>query len=134
MPLEIVKRKKEQKHRVSVLCKTFCLKTLIKGRMSLNWRKLAKASKLEISWGGKTERHNLYNVEPELFIKFSVRSSSLKTCTGLIRKLDRCSTKCVTEFQELGGLKSLFDVLERLIKRSLADFSDAYLCDVLRLS
>ena len=95
-------------------------------RMSSYWKKLAKASKLEISWGGKTERHNLNNIEPELFIKF-VRIPSLKTYTSLIRKLEGCSKKWLTEFLELGGLTSLFEVLEKLSERGLAKFSDAFL-------
>ena len=95
-------------------------------RMSAYWERLAKVSKLEISLGGKTERRNLSNVEPELFIKF-VRIPSLKTYTNLIRKLEGCSKKWLTEFLELGGLSSLFEVLEKLSERSLARFSDAFL-------
>ena len=94
--------------------------------MSAYWKKLAKASKLEVSWGGKTERCNLNNVEPEIFIKL-VRIPSLKTYMRLIRKLERCSKKWLMEFMELGGLTSLFEVLEMLSERSLARFSDAFL-------
>lgn len=94
--------------------------------MSSYWKKLAKASKLEISWSDKTGRRNLNNIEPELFIKL-VRVPSLKTYTSLIRKLEGCSKKWPMEFLELGGLTSLFEVLEKLSERSLAKFSDACL-------
>jgi len=96
--------------------------------MSAYWKKRAKASKLEISWGGKSERHNLNNVEPELFIKF-VRIPSLKTYTSLIRKLEGCSKlkRWLAEFLELGGLSTLFEVLQKLSERSVARFSDAFL-------
>jgi len=88
--------------------------------MSAYWERLAKVSKLA------TERRNLSNVEPELFIKF-VRIPSLKTYTNLFRKLEGCSKKWLTEFLELGGLSSLFEVLDKLSERSLARFSDAFL-------
>ncbi|KAJ7363365.1 FH2 domain-containing protein 1 [Desmophyllum pertusum] len=72
------------------------------------------------------ELHNLNDVEPELFLKF-VRIPSLKTYTSLIRKLEGCSKKWLTEFLVLGGLTSLFEVLEKLSERGLAKFSDAFL-------
>ena len=121
MPLQILKENKiEQKHQASLVSS----ETL--SRMSSYWKKLAKANKLEIGWGDKTERRNLSNIEPELFIKL-VRVPSLKTYTSLIRKLEGCSRKWLTEFLELGGLTSLFEVLEKLSERSLAKFSDAFL-------
>ncbi|KAL9973149.1 hypothetical protein ACROYT_G019566 [Oculina patagonica] len=98
--------------------------------MSLNWKKLAKAGAFEICCkeqiNGEAELHNLNDVEPELFIKF-VRIPSLKTYTSLITKLEKCSKKWLTEFLVLGGLTSLFEVLEKLGERGLEKFSDAFL-------
>lgn len=98
--------------------------------MSVKWKKLAQAggfgirSKDQID--SSDELHNMKDIEPELFIKF-VRIPSLKTYTSLIRKLEQCSKKWLTEFLVLGGLTSLFEVLEKLSGRSLAKFSDAFL-------
>ena len=100
--------------------------------MSVNWKKLAKAGAFEISckdqMNGEVKLHNLYvnDIEPELFIKF-VRIPSLKTYTTLIRKIEKCPKKWLTEFLVLGGLTSLFEVLEKLSERGLARFSDAFL-------
>ena len=107
--------KNRQKHQASLVS------SVKPSRMSWYWKKLA-----EVTWGDKTERHNLSNIEPELFIKL-VRIPSLKTYTSLIRKLEGCSKGWLTEFLELGGLTSLFEVLEKLSERSLAKFSDAFL-------
>ena len=98
--------------------------------MSVKWKKLAKAGGFEICCkdqiSGEVELHNLNDVEPELFIKF-VRIPSLKTYTSLTRKLEGCSKKWLKEFLVLGGLTSLFEVLEKLGERDLARFSDAFL-------
>lgn len=92
--------------------------------MSLIWKKLAKAGGFKIN--GEADLHSLNDVEPELFIKF-VRIPSLKTYTSLIRKLKTCSKKWLKEFLVLGGLTSLFEVLEKLSQRGFAKFSDAFL-------
>ena len=100
--------------------------------MSLNWKKLANAGGFEICCktqeinGDVVDFHNMNDVEPELFIKF-VRIPSLKTYTSLTRKLEGCSKKWLKEFLVLGGLTSLFEVLENLSERGLARFSDAFL-------
>ena len=99
--------------------------------MSMNWKKLAKAGGFDINdqMDGQEaiELHtDLNQVEPELFIKF-VRIPSLKTYASLMRKLEGCSKKWLKEFLELGGLTSLFEVLEKLSERGLAKFSDAFL-------
>lgn len=101
--------------------------------MSTNWKKLAKAGGLDIQdqKDGQVAidlilHTDLNEVEPELFIKF-VRIPTLKTYGSLIRKLESCSKKWLTEFLELGGLTSLFEVLEKLSERGLARFSDAFL-------
>ena len=96
--------------------------------MSQRWRKLAIAGGFNIqdSQDGEIELHNLSEVEPELFIKF-VRIPSLKTYTCLTAKLGSCSKKWLTEFLVLGGLATLFEVLEKLSQRTLAKFSDAFL-------
>ena len=99
--------------------------------MSVNWKKLCKAGGFEINEqkDGQEilELHtDLNEIEPELFIKF-VRIPSLKTYASLMRKLEGCSKKWLTEFLELGGLTSLFEVLEKLSERGLAKFSDAFL-------
>ena len=75
---------------------------------------------------GEIDLQNLSEIEPELFIKF-VRIPSLKTYSSLITKLESCSKEWLTEFLELGGLSSLFEVLEKLSERGLAKFSDAFL-------
>ena len=94
------------------------------------WRKLGKAGGFEICCSdqinGAVDLHNLNDIEPELFIKF-IRIPSLKTYTSLIRKLQNCSKKWLTEFLVLGGLTSLFEVLEKLSERGVAKFSDAFL-------
>lgn len=99
--------------------------------MSVNWKKLCKAGGFEINEQTDGQEilelyTDLSEVEPELFIKF-VRIPSLKTYSSLIRKLEGCSKKWLTEFLELGGLTSLFEVLEKLSERGLAKFSDAFL-------
>ena len=97
---------------------------------AVKWRKLARLGGFEITcnnqMNGEVELHNLNDIEPELFLKF-VRIPSLKTCTSLVRKLESCSKKWLTEFLVLGGLTSLFEVLEKLGERGLAKFSDAFL-------
>ena len=95
------------------------------------WKKLCKAGGFKINehTDGQEalEAHtDLNEIDPELFIKF-VRIPSLKTYANLIRKLESCSKKWLTEFLELGGLTSLFEVLEKLSERGLAKFSDAFL-------
>ena len=98
--------------------------------MSVKWKRLAQAGGFGISSkdhiDSSDELHNIKDIEPELFIKF-VRIPSLKTYTSLIKKLEQCSKKWLTEFLVLGGLTSLFEVLEKLSERSLAKFSDAFL-------
>ena len=98
--------------------------------MSVKWKKLAQVGGFGISSkdqiDSSDELHNMKDIEPELFIKF-VRIPSLKTYTSLIKKLEQCSKKWLTEFLVLGGLTSLFEVLEKLSGRSLAKFSDAFL-------
>ena len=98
--------------------------------MSMSWKKLAKAGGFGIickdQINDEVELQNFQAVEPELFIKF-VRIPSLKTYTSLIRKLEGCSKKWLKEFLVLGGLTSLFEVLEKLSERGLARFSDAFL-------
>jgi len=98
--------------------------------MSVKWKKLAQAGGFGISSkdqiDSNDELYNMKDIEPELFIKF-VRIPSLKTYTSLIKKLERCSKKWLTEFLVLGGLTSLFEVLEKLSERSLVRFSDAFL-------
>lgn len=95
------------------------------------WKKLCKAGGFKINehTDGQEARElhtDLNEIDPELFIKF-VRIPSLKTYASLIRKLESCSKKWLTEFLELGGLTSLFEVLEKLSERGLAKFSDAFL-------
>lgn len=94
------------------------------------WKKLRRASGIEISCDnqidGVLDLHSLNEIEPELFIKF-VRIPSLKTYTSLMRKLENCSKKWLAEFLVLGGLTSLFEVLEKLGEREVAKFSDAFL-------
>lgn len=84
--------------------------------MSVKWKKLALASGFGISCkdqiDSNAELYNMKDIEPELFIKF-VRIPSLKTYTNLIPKLERSSKKWLTEFLVLGGLTSLFEVLEK---------------------
>lgn len=75
---------------------------------------------------GEVEVQNFKDVEPELFIKF-VRIPTLKTYASLIKKLESCSKDWLTEFLELGGLNSLFEVLEKLSERGIGKFSDAFL-------
>ena len=94
--------------------------------MSLRWRKLAIAGGFANQDQLDAELYNLKEVEPELFIKF-IRIPSLRTYTSLIAKLETCSQKWLTEFLVLGGLASLFEVLEKLSERGLAKFSDAFL-------
>ena len=112
-------------HSVSKVC--FRLKAV---NMSVKWKKLAQAGGFGISSkdqiDSNDELYNMKDIEPELFIKF-VRIPSLKTYTSLIKKLERCSKKWLTEFLVLGGLTSLFEVLEKLSERSLVRFSDAFL-------
>ena len=95
--------------------------------MSTKWKKLAKAGGIEITDNIDAEDlHNFSSLEPELFIKF-VRIPSLKTYASLNGKLRNCSKEWLTEFLELGGLTSLFEVLGKLSDRGLAKFSDAFL-------
>ena len=96
--------------------------------MSQRWRKLATAGVFgnEDHVDGEIDLHKLNEVEPELFIKF-VRIPSLKTYASLIAKLECCSKKWLKEFLLLGGLSSLFEVLEKLSERGLSKFSDAFL-------
>lgn len=75
---------------------------------------------------GEVEVQNFKDVEPELFIKF-VRIPTLKTYASLIKKFESCSKDWLTEFLELGGLNSLFEVLEKLSERGIGKFSDAFL-------
>lgn len=94
------------------------------------WKKLRRASGIEISCDnqidGALDLHSLNEIEPELFTKF-IRIPSLKTYTSLMRKLENCSKKWLAEFLVLGGLTSLFEVLEKLGEREVAKFSDAFL-------
>ena len=96
--------------------------------MKSMWRKMS----LKAGFGnidqmdGEIDLQNLSEIEPELFIKF-VRIPSLKTYSSLITKLESCSKEWLTEFLDLGGLSSLFEVLEKLSERGLAKFSDAFL-------
>ena len=98
--------------------------------MSVKWKKLAQAGGFGISCADQIDSNdvlqNMKDVEPELFIKF-VRIPSLKRYTSLIKTLEQCSKKWLTEFLLLGGLTSLFEVLEKLSERSLVRFSDAFL-------
>ena len=97
--------------------------------MSQKWKKLANAGALwkqDHQDGQEVDLDNLSEVEPELVIKF-VQIPSLKTYTSLIAKLKSCPKKWMTEFLVLGGLTTLFEVLEKLSERGLAKFSDAFL-------
>ena len=98
--------------------------------MSKVWKKLSLKAGFGVSddkdSGVNGIPQNLNAVEPELFIKF-VRIPSLKTYSSLKAKLDICSKEWLTEFLELGGLSSLFEVLEKLSERGLGKFSDAFL-------
>ena len=96
--------------------------------MSQKWKKLANLGALrkQDHQDGHVDLDNLGEVEPELFIKF-VRIPTLKTYTSLIAKLKSCPKKWLTEFLVLGGLTTLFEVLEKLCERGLAKFSDAFL-------
>lgn len=95
--------------------------------MSQKWKKLANAGALRKPdhQDGHVDLNNLSEVEPELFIKF-VQIPTLKTYTSLTAKLKSCPKKWLTEFLVLGGLTTLFEVLEKLCERGLAKFSDAF--------
>ena len=98
--------------------------------MALVWRKLS----LKAGFGSSDAKdgseieipQNLSNVEPELFIKF-LRIPSLKTYASLRSKLDISTKEWLTEFLELGGLTSLFEVLQKLSERGLGKFTDVFL-------
>lgn len=98
--------------------------------MALVWKRLSLKAGFGLSDakdGGEIEiPQNFNNVEPELFIKF-LRIPSVKTYASLRSKLDTCTKEWLTEFLELGGLTSLFEVLEKLSERGLGKFSDAFL-------
>lgn len=98
--------------------------------MALVWKRLslkAGFGSSDTKDGGEIETpQNFNDVEPELFIKF-VRIPSLKTYASLRSKLDICTKEWLTEFLELGGLTSLFEVLRKLSERGLGKFSDAFL-------
>lgn len=98
--------------------------------MALVWKRLslkAGFGSSDAKDGGEIETpQNFDDVEPELFIKF-VRIPSLKTYASLRSKLDICTKEWLTEFLELGGLTSLFEVLRKLSERGLGKFSDAFL-------
>lgn len=92
------------------------------------WRRLSLKAGIGVpdDKDGESDLQNLTEVEPELFIKF-LRIPSLKTYSSLITKLEDCSKEWLKEFLELGGLTSLFEVLQKLSERGLAKFSDAFL-------
>ena len=96
--------------------------------MAQRWRKLATVGRFKIQddVDGEVEPHKLREIEPELFIKF-LRIPSLKTYSSLTKRLEGRPTKWLTEFLLLGGLSTLFEVLENLSQRSMAKFSDAFL-------
>lgn len=96
--------------------------------MAQRWRKLATAGgfKIQDCVDCEVEPHKLREIEPELFIKF-LRIPSLKTYSSLTKRLKSCPAKWLTEFLLLGGLSTLFEVLENLSERSIAKFSDAFL-------
>ena len=88
--------------------------------MSLTWKKVAEdltANEINI---------HVEDIEPELFIRFQ-HLPTLKTYSGLLKKLKDASDQWMLEFLQLGGLSIFFEVLGKLSDRGLLRFTDAFL-------
>lgn len=101
----------------------FCLE------MATKWKKLAHSAGLfeseDCAALNVDNITSLDEVSAELFVKF-LRIPSAKNYSSLQKKLQNCTPEWMTEFLQINGLASLFEVIEKLSDRGFARFSDVF--------